>query len=119
MVGLMDAHERFIDMLRRLDIPQPPCFSAVGPGWMPAIEAALVKMIAAGWDRDLHQAKEKYGGLRLYIGDASAEVHKIVDEVETACNTICEECAAAYQPGPKQQTRGWVYSVCDTCLEKR
>lgn len=61
------------NVLERLGIDNPRCGFGIAMGWMPTVERALEKMIAAGWDKDLHQVKQKFCGLRIYIGAGTFE----------------------------------------------
>lgn len=76
--------------LRERQISPPRCGFWVGRGWLPIVFAALDKMIAAGWDRELYQVKQKFGGLRIYIGAASDEVSGIIRDAERQCAATCE-----------------------------
>ncbi len=63
------------------------------PGWQDAVEHALDEMIAAGWDKDLHQVKQKFGGLRIYVAPfANDEVRAIIKRTEALVDTLCEYC---------------------------
>lgn len=55
-------------IMKELGIKHPRCGFGVGLGWMPVVEECLKKMVALGWDKDLHQVKQKFCGLRIYIG---------------------------------------------------
>lgn len=83
--------------LRERQINPPRCGFHVGAGWLPIVFAALDKMIAAGWDRELYQVKQKLGGLRIYIGEASDEVRDIIRAAERQCAATCETSG---QPHP-------------------
>lgn len=58
-------------VLGRFGIARPRCGFSCNAGWLPTVERALEKMVAVGWDRDLHQVKQKFCGLRIYIGAGS------------------------------------------------
>lgn len=103
--------KRVLDFLENRGIAYPEIGFSVGDGWVQIVFYALDKMIAVGWDRDLHQVKEKYGGLRLYIGEETAEIAAIIDEAERICGETCESCGA---PGTLN-TRGWRSTMCDPC----
>jgi hypothetical protein len=61
------CHAESERILRRFDIPNPRCGFSVGLGWMPMVERALEKMVAAGWNKELAQVKQKFCQLRIYI----------------------------------------------------
>lgn len=82
---------------------------AVGPGW-----ADLIKECFEVCRRHaiiVLQVKEKYGGLRFYIGAAPMWIHEFIHEMEELSYLICEECGA---PG-KLRTSGWYRTLCDNC----
>jgi len=60
------------------------------------------------------QVKEKFGGLRFYVGGANDVQHEIIHFVENFSYSICEWCG---QPG-KVRGRNWVRTLCNSCKEK-
>ena len=64
------------------------------------------------------QVKEKYGGLRFYVGgiptDVADEMYDYIDEAEDKSYEICEQCG---QPGNCNEG-GWLTTLCDECREK-
>jgi hypothetical protein len=84
-------------------------FFAVGNGWYGIIKELIEKSIAAGWDKQICQVKEKFGGLRFYINSAPDEVHKLIREAENKSLEICEVCG---NPG-KQRNGGWIKTLCE------
>lgn len=72
-------------------------------GWLPMVERLIVRIIKLGWNRRLAQAKEKFGGLRFYIGRASPEVRAAVDRAEARSYKICDRCG---QPGKQRVQEG-------------
>jgi hypothetical protein len=84
-------------------------FFAVGNGWYGIIKELIEKSIAAGWDKQICQVKEKFGGLRFYINSAPDEVHKLIREAENKSLEICEVCG---NPG-KQRNDGWIKTLCE------
>jgi hypothetical protein len=42
----------------------------VRKGWIPILDRLAEDLIALGWDRTLDQVKQKFGGLRFYIGSS-------------------------------------------------
>jgi hypothetical protein len=90
-----------------------------GPGWWPLIvqlDADIAKLYP---DYQILQVKEKFGGLRYYIGGVPADVygavHELIDRAEAKSFTICERCGA---PG-KVRSGGWILTLCNECEEKR
>ena len=46
-------------------------FFEVEPGWFPLIKDLITDLIELGWNKEVCQVKEKFGGLRFYINDVS------------------------------------------------
>jgi len=86
----------------------------VGEGWVPILDRLAEDLINMGWDRDLHQVKEKFGGLRFYIGNSTEEMEKRIDEAEAECDRTCENCGA---PG-RSTGGGWIKTLCAECEAK-
>lgn len=55
------------------------------------------------------QVKEKFGGLRYYVGAVSAAGRSLIREAENKSFFICQECG---QPG-KLRRHGWAATLCD------
>ena len=85
----------------------------VGPGWHNLIRELVVDLVNLGWDQHLLQLKEKYGGLRFYIGSGSDEIYTRINKAEHDSVTICEQCGS---PG-EQRGGGWIFTRCDGCWE--
>jgi len=84
----------------------------VGPGWGGLIDRIYDKLTP---DVYVSQVKEKFGGLRFYVGSAPDDVQDFIAEMEEISYTTCEECGA---PG-KPRGRGWIKTLCDACSSER
>jgi hypothetical protein len=91
-----------------------------GEGWLPLIMALDERLSAIDPDYDIHQIKEKFGGLRYYFGTESRltqrqfdEMHKLELWYENLSFEICEVC------GSKENVTtfggGWVRTRCEEC----
>ena len=107
----MNKLEQRDPTLSRLGILDPRSGFYVGKGWRPVVEKALEQMVAAGWDKELLQVKEKFGGLRIYVGHASDKIYEIIANATAACSKLCENCG---EPGTLGGTH-WVVTLCDKC----
>jgi len=58
------------------------------------------------------QVKEKFGGLRFYVGAASMEVHKLIEAAEMESYKTCEVCGS---PGELDRSRSWHRTLCPKC----
>jgi hypothetical protein len=85
--------------------------ACVGPGWHGLLDGLVPKLLALGWDGHVAQVKEKFGGLRFYVGAATDEVHDAINEAEAKSFETCEQCGA---PG-KPRDGGWIKTLCDSC----
>lgn len=103
----IDAH------LSRLGIETPACGFFVGDGWLPIVVSALEEMIALGWDKQLHQVKEKFCGLRIYIGASSPEVHEVIRRAESKSFETCEQCGGL-RVRVGQKTGAAFCAACET-----
>ena len=89
----------------------------VGEGWVPLVDRLITKLIALGWDKDLHQVKEKFGGLRFYIGYAKQQIFDAIDEAEAESFRTCEWCG---KPGKRGEWgQYWILTLCPECGERR
>ena len=62
----------------------------VEQGWYPLIKDLITDLINLGWNKEITQVKEKWGGLRFYINDGSDEVFNRIHKAEKESLTICE-----------------------------
>src|SRR6266540_3362653 len=75
----------------------------VRPGWIPILDRLAENLVALGWDRTLEQVKQKFGGLRFYLGrrdptplssDDRAAISRRIDEATAESMRTCEGCGA-------------------------
>lgn len=86
--------DRAQKLLDHFGIAAPPCGAYIPDGWFSLVELLIVDLIALGWDRDCQQIKEKFGGLRFYIGAGSPEVWARIATAEEQAWETCEVCGA-------------------------
>jgi hypothetical protein len=92
------------------DYPMSHVTAAVGPGWSSIVSDLIHDLKKMGWDGELHQIKEKYGGLRFYIGGGSDAIFKRIDDAERDSLKTCEECGAVGEP---RTENFWVATRCE------
>lgn len=63
----------------------------------------------------VEQVKEKFGGLRFYVGNYIDGVMEIIDRYETLSYKACEKCG---EKGKLIQT-GWWITLCGECVQKK
>ena len=95
------------DILDRHGISPPPCGAYLSDGWFSLVERLIVDLIDLGWDRDCHQIKVKFGGLRFYVGEASDACRARIAAAEGEAESTCSICGA---PGSFKNSDGWFVS---------
>ena len=86
--------------------------SSVGKGW-----STLIDYIYDNIRPEVYvmQVKEKFGGLRFYVGGATPEEFEAIDKAEADSYTICEECGKS---GKLREDLGWILTLCDEHYKK-
>lgn len=89
----------------------------VGKGWHKLIRDGVEKMLELGWDGSVGQVKEKFGGLRFYIGSATDDVYDIIDGMETHSYHVCEDCGSEKDvtTKPRKNNNYWIKTLCEEC----
>lgn len=85
-------------------------FFNTGYGWYPIIKSLIQDLIDLGWDKQICQIKEKFGGLRFYINDGNPEIHKRIINAEEESYQTCEITG---KPGKLRKDLGWWKTLCD------
>jgi len=81
-------------------------------GWARLYEPIRARCQSAGVP--ILQVKEKFGGLRVYVGAADPALLQAIERAEQQSHTICEVCGAdhaATTPGAD----GWLRTRCASC----
>ena len=89
-----------------------------GEGWRPIIAQLDRDIAAIESDYEVHQIKEKFGGLRFYYAGGTsngARIDELIAQAERPAAQTCELCGA---PGRARAT-GWIRTVCDEHAEGR
>ena len=84
-------------------------------GWLQMIHDLITELLAAGWDKQICQIKEKFGGLRFYIGSGSEEIWDIISKYEELSYSICEVCGETGEIRKDCGWKGstWYKTMCD------
>ena len=85
-------------------------FFDTSSGWNQLIKDLIEDIIELGWNKEVCQVKEKFGGLRLYINESSDEVFKRIGEAEEKSYTVCEVTGG---PGKLRRDIGWIRTLSD------
>lgn len=97
-------------VLNKHGIKDIRCGAGCGNGWVPLIDNLITELCALGWDKHVEQIKEKFGGLRFYIGGATPEMHDLINRAEDASIKICEECG---KEGKRSDWgKYWIKTLC-------
>lgn len=95
-----------------IDINKVYCGASCGKGWFKIIDDLIVKLNSLGWDKDLQQIKEKFGGLRFYVGKFTYEMGEAIANAEVESLKTCEDCGDSGRP---MAVNGWVRTLCEGC----
>ena len=85
-------------------------FLLIENGWFGLVKELIEDCIALGWDKQICQIKEKFGGLRFYINSASDEVFEAINEAEEKSYKVCEVTGG---PGELRTDIGWYRTLSD------
>jgi hypothetical protein len=85
-------------------------FFGTSEGWNLLIKNLIQDLIELGWNKEVTQVKEKFGGLRFYINEGSSEMYERIIETETESFNTCEVTG---KPGKLRTDIGWYRTLCD------
>lgn len=94
------------------------------PGWKGLYEPLIA--LCNLWNIEVAQVKEKFGGLRFYIGSVDSRLNDLIRAAEAASYKVCEMCGFSggeWKDGiykPLVTTEGkWRKTLCKDCRIKR
>lgn len=89
----------------------------IGPGWLDIVDGALDKIFEIDPGAELHQIKEKFAGLRIYLAttedlprDKFDQIYTLIGEAEAQAEKTCEECG---KEGKVTNIGYWMVTLCD------
>jgi hypothetical protein len=92
----------------------------VGEGWYPILKSLIEELIQAGWNKEIFQCKEKFGGLRFYINEnvigGNMDLNNIISKYESLSYNFCETCG---EEGKIRNDLNWIETLCDTHYQER
>ena len=91
-------------------------FFDVQVGWYPLIKNLIDELITLGWDKQVTQVKEKFGGLRFYINGGSDEIYNKITEAEKLSHETCELCG---KKGELRTKIRWFTTLCDEHFKQK
>jgi len=65
---------------------------------------------------EIHQIKEKFGGLRIYVDNAPAELKTMIEEAEALSFSTCEKCGSTKNVGTFGKS--WYRTLCKKCAQE-
>lgn len=91
-------------------------YIGTGKGWDSIIIKLDEELAKIDPNYEVHQVKEKFGGLRYYCSlDAHPEASQRIREAEKEASVTCEDCGAL----GTLRTGGWMRTLCDKCAGER
>ena len=60
------------------------------------------------------QIKEKFGGLRFYVNNATEELNDMINKAEDESYHVCEICGSRENIG---YTQGYIQTLCHKCVK--
>lgn len=102
--------------------PETTWLDDLEPGWKIAFGENLCEELKEAINKEIcrdfkiEQIKEKYGSLRFYASgyDYDGLVDTTICKYEELSRYICGHCGKI----ATKITRGWIYPLCDDCMEK-
>ena len=85
---------------------------SVGKGWSTLLDRVFDKLPIG---TPIYDVKEKWGGLRIYVGGVTEEINNFISDIETESCSICEFCG---ESGKQVRLGGWVKTICPECEEE-
>ena len=107
--------EKFVWGFSGKEATREELLNGVNKGWHPLVNNLLDDLLKLGWDGAVYQVKEKFGGLRFYIGEGSDEVHERIQQAEDESYSVCDVTG---KPGKLRPDLRWMRTLCDEEYEK-
>jgi hypothetical protein len=93
------------------------CFGfECGDGWYSIIDNLCQQLVRLGGCEAV-QVKEKFGGLRFYIDEGSAEQFEAIEQAERDSLKTCEVCGSMTDVALRGHA--WVKTLCLQCFDKK
>lgn len=116
-----DLYEWYDKDPDEIDGPVPPLTAygfQHGDGWYNLLESLSETLTRLDVEIEVHQAKQKFGGLRFYHGGAKSDDESdsymamgAIQQAEEMSFHVCEECGASAE----LRQQGWFRTLCDEC----
>jgi hypothetical protein len=112
---------RWQEKLNRKRIKTQGWYGCIAPdGWKDLVLLTDEMLAYIDPDYEIHQIKEKFGGLRYYFEGGKTEIARrimwaIVSDSESQSLTVCEICG---QRGELRTDEYYVRTLCDKCSDE-
>jgi len=93
-----------------LSFPANICNYDYPKGWNKLIEDLIKDLDELDPNYTISQIKEKFGGLRFYVHDATTDHYMLINKAEGKSLFICQVCG---KEGRTQNKNGWLMTVCN------
>lgn len=90
-------------------------FFECGSGWYELIKNLIQDLLTLGWNKEVCQVKEKFGGLRFYVNEGSSEIYDRITKAEQDSYTICEVTG---ELGELRTDIGWYRTLSEKEYQK-
>lgn len=84
-------------------------FFDIEEGWYGLVRQLIDELIAFGWNKQVIQVKEKFGGLRFYVNDLPEGGFDIISKYEALSYKTCEKCGNE----GVLRSGNWLRTLCD------
>lgn len=89
----------------------------INDGWLQILHDCFEEMFLTGWNGELLQVKEKFGGLRIYLSGYYPEIEEIIIKYSKLSYTVCERCSTT-ENVESRSSFGWSLTLCPTCRQE-
>lgn len=84
---------------------------SIPDGWRELYEQLIEGLASVESDLEVIQAKQKFGGLRVYLNRFSPEADRLIETAARKSRSTCEECGAEAKTRANRQ--GYYRTLCD------
>lgn len=79
-------------------------------GWAQLLDALHDELVVAYPEYKIYNIKDKFGGIRISVGNVADEGQDIVMKYE---NRSCKTCETCGEPATRRTIKNWIYVRCD------
>lgn len=88
-----------------------------GQGWFGIIKKLSEDITRISPETEAVQVKEKFGGLRFYVTNATDDVYALIEDAEEESYKTCENCGT--KKNVTTNEHGWMYTLCKKCRKEK